>query len=229
MRPPSSAAASRSATLIGRSASGVCASPSSFSAPRCAQPAVGVERHHHVGGREPFALEQLPDQPRRRQLARDVVLQVRVQAPVARVELGRGAHREHRGLQQVQPERVARPPAGARRRPSPSRPARAAARPRRRCRARGTDRRVGVRPRDPLDRRHHAAVDEAEGDRRVELSHADLVRHGVRLVLHGVARIRDGERPARRARRAAGRRARARARSACRRPTCSACTGPCAK
>ena len=35
IRPPSSAAASRSAIFTGRSASGVCASPSSFSAPRC--------------------------------------------------------------------------------------------------------------------------------------------------------------------------------------------------
>ena len=83
-----------------------------------AQPAVGVEGGHHVGGREALALEQLADEPRARELARDVVLQVRVQAPVARVELGRRADREHRGLEQVEPERGRRRAAGARRRRS---------------------------------------------------------------------------------------------------------------
>ena len=71
-----------------------------------AEPAVGVEGPHHVGGGEPLALEQLADQARARELARDVVLQVGVEAPVARVELGRRADREHRGLEQVQAERA---------------------------------------------------------------------------------------------------------------------------
>ena len=167
MRPPSSTAASRSATLTGRSASGVCASPSSFRAPSRRSRPVGVEGAHHVGGREPFALEQLPDQPRARQLARDVVLQVRVQAPVARVELGRGADRQHRGLEQVEAERLAR---RCCRRSSASETTVALRQPQRDLvgdvepaeRVAG----VGVRARDALDRRHHAAVDEAEGDLR---------------------------------------------------------------
>ena len=113
MRAPSRSAASRSATLIGRSASGVCASPSSLTAPRWRSRAVAVERRHHVGGRQALALEQVADEPRARELARDVVLQVRVQAPEARVELGRGADGEHRGVEQVEPERVRRRPAAA--------------------------------------------------------------------------------------------------------------------
>ena len=60
---------------------------------------------HHVGRRDAVALEQVADEPRARQLARDVVLQVGVEAAVARVELRRGADGEHRGVEQVEPER----------------------------------------------------------------------------------------------------------------------------
>ena len=140
IRPPSRYAASRSATLIGRSASGVCASPSSRSAPGRRSGRVAVERRHDVRRRDALALEQVADEPRARQLARHVVLQVRVQPAVARVELGRRADAEHGGVEQVEPERARRPSAAARRRSTRSRPASAAARSRRRCRGRGTGR-----------------------------------------------------------------------------------------
>ena len=197
MRPPSSTAASRSATLIGRSASGVCASPSSFSAPRCAQAPVRVEGAHDVGGREAFALEQLPDEPRARELARDVVLQVGVQAPVARVELGRRADREHRGLQQVEAERARRRSAAARRRRTTLSP----------CVSRSATSSEMYSPRngspgsgsEPATR-STAAITRRSMKPKRDLGRATGVisRHGVRLVLHGVARVGDGERAARR-------------------------------
>ena len=200
MRPPSSTAASRSATLIGRSASGVCASPSSFSAPsRRSRPSASKAPITSARA-QALALEQLADEPRARQLARDVVLQVRVQAAVARVELGRRAHREHRGLQQVQPERLddgLQALVGVRRRLAVREPQRDLVGD---VQAAERIARIGIRPGDALDRRHHAAVDEAEGDRRLRLRQLrrDLVGHVVRLALHGVARVRDGQRAARR-------------------------------
>ena len=130
-----------------------------------AQPSVGVERAHHVGRAQPFALEQLADEPRARQLARDVVLQVRVQAAVARVQLGRRAHRQHGGLEQIQPERLddaLQALVGVRRRLAVGEPQRdlvGDVQPAERIA------RIGIRAGDPLDRRHHAAVDEAERDR----------------------------------------------------------------
>ena len=130
-----------------------------------AQPSVGVERGHHVGRTQPFALEQLADEPRARQLARDVVLQVGVQAAVARVELGRRAYREHRGLQQIQAERLDRALqalVGVRRRLAVREPQRDLVGD---VQAAERIARIRIRARDPLDRRHHAAVDEAEGDR----------------------------------------------------------------
>ena len=64
---PSRNAASRSATLAARSASGVVPSPSSSrSAPRRRSGAVALEAGEHVGGRDALAGEQLADQPRAR-------------------------------------------------------------------------------------------------------------------------------------------------------------------
>ena len=105
MRPPSRTAASRSATFTGPLGERGLRVAEQLQRAEVAQPSAEVEGAHHVRGRQALALEQLPDQARARQLARDVVLQVRVQAPVARVELGRRADREHRGLEQIQPER----------------------------------------------------------------------------------------------------------------------------
>ena len=73
------------------------------------QAAVEVEGAHHVRRRQALALQQLADEPRRRELARHVVLQVGVEPAVARVELGRGAHREHRGLQRSSPRALTTP------------------------------------------------------------------------------------------------------------------------
>ena len=72
-------------------------------------------------GRDAVARQQVADEPRAGELARDVVLQVGVQAAVARVELRRRADREHGGVEQVEPERAPRPRRAGRRRPRPSR------------------------------------------------------------------------------------------------------------
>ncbi len=130
-----------------------------------AQRGVAVERRHDVRRRHALALEQVPDEPRARQLARDVVLQVRVQPAVARVELGRRADAEHGGVQQVEPERARRGPqplVGARRGVALRQPQRGLVRD---VEAAERVARVRVRRRDALDRSDHAAVDEVEADR----------------------------------------------------------------
>ena len=111
-----------------------------------------------------LAFEQLADEPRARELAGDVVLQVGVQAPVARVELRRRAHREHRGLEQVQPELgddVVQPRVGVRDAVALGEPERDLVGD---VQAPERIAGIGVGAGDPLDRRHHAAVDEAEGN-----------------------------------------------------------------
>ena len=121
MPTPSRCAASRSESLIGRSASGVCASPASRIAPFARS---GASRSNAIitsAAETPSPRQQVADEPRARELARDVVLQVGVQAAVARVELRRGADREHGGVEQVEPERRARPARAGRRRRRPSR------------------------------------------------------------------------------------------------------------
>ena len=129
-----------------------------------AQRRVALERHHHVGGRDALARQQVADEPRARQLARDVVLQVRVQAAVARVELRRRADREHGGVEQVEPERrghVREPVVGVGDRLAARQLERAVVGDVEAAERVG---RVRVRRRDALDRRHHAAVDEVEAD-----------------------------------------------------------------
>ena len=75
-----------------------------------AQRAVAAQRRVHgeaaqdVGGGDARALQQLADETRRRELTRDVVLQVGEQPAVARAQLGRGAEPEHRGVERVQPQ-----------------------------------------------------------------------------------------------------------------------------
>ena len=174
-RAPSRCAASRSATFRGRSASGVCASPSSLTAPSRRS---GRSTSKHVitsAARDALALQQVADEPRARELAGDVVLQVGEQAAEARVELRRRAGGEHRGVEQVQPERGrdgGEPVVGARR----GLPAREL--------QRGlvgdveaAERvgRVGVVGGDPLHRGHHAAIDEVEADRLGHLANTQAI------------------------------------------------------
>ena len=162
---PSRCAASRSESLIGRSASGVCASPCSRIAPLRAQRRRALERHHHVGRGDAVAGQQVADEPRARELARDVVVQVRVQPAVARVELRRGADREHRRVEQVEPERR-RGPAASRSSASDTESPRAQLQRPVVGDVEAAERvgRVRVARRDALDRRHDAAVDEVEAD-----------------------------------------------------------------
>ena len=54
--------------------------------------------------RDAVAGEQVGDEPRAGEPARDVVVQVGEQAAVARVELGRGGEAEHGGVERVEPE-----------------------------------------------------------------------------------------------------------------------------
>ena len=130
-----------------------------------AQRPVEVEARHHVGGGHALALEQVPDEARARELAGDVVLQVGEQPPEARVELRRRAGGEHRGVEQVQPERGGdggEAVVGAR-----------GGLPARELQGglvgdvEAAERigRVGVVGGDPLHGGHHAAVDEVEADR----------------------------------------------------------------
>ena len=129
--------------------SGVVPSPSiSRSAPERRSGAAWPKHAEHVGGRDALAGEQVADEPRAREPARDVVVQVGEQAPVARVQLGRGAEAEDRGVERVEAEaRAPRRRAARRRRwPRGRRPATAPGR--RRCRGRGAGRRgSGRRPR----------------------------------------------------------------------------------
>jgi hypothetical protein len=129
-----------------------------------AQRAIAVERRHHVGGAQPVALEEVADEARAGQLARDVVLQVRVQAAEARVELRCGADGQHGGIEQVQAERAGRglePVVGARRRVAAGEPQRDLVGD---VEAAERVARIRVARRDALDRAHHAAVDEVEGN-----------------------------------------------------------------
>ena len=80
-----------------------------------AQPAGAVEAREHVGRREAGALEQARDQPRAGQAPGEVVVQVAVQPPVARVQLGRRAQRQHAGLELAQAAAAPRPCRGGRR------------------------------------------------------------------------------------------------------------------
>ena len=71
---------------------------------RAPQRAAMPEAGEHVGGGDAVAHEQLGDQPRAREAARDVVVQVGEQPAVAGVQLRRRAEPEHRGVEGVQPE-----------------------------------------------------------------------------------------------------------------------------
>ena len=197
-----------------------------------AQRRVALERHHHVGGRDALAGQQVADEPRARQLARDVVLEVGVQAAVARVELRRRADREHGGVEQVEPERrgdLREPVVGVGDRVAAAQLERAVVGDVEAAERVG---RVGVGRRDALDRGHHAAVDEVEADadrraRRHRVSGSDRRPSRPRAPSRRRAATRRAGRS--RWRRAAGRRARARARSACRRTPSRGCTRRCAK
>ena len=173
MPTPSRCAASRSESLIGRSASGVCASPCSRIAPRVRSGAVRSKAIITSAADDAVAGEQVPDEPRARQLARHVVLQVGVEPPVARVELGRRADGEDGGVEQVEPERlrdVREPVVGVRDGVAAAQLERAVVGDVEPAERVGRVRVVG---RHPLDRRHHAAVDEVEADgRRTGRCHA---------------------------------------------------------
>ena len=139
------------------------------------QRAVDVEAAHHVGGADALALQQVADQPRARELAGDVVLEVGEQAAEARVELRRRAGGEHRGVEQVQPERGRdglQPVVGARR-------GLAARELQRRLvgdvEAAERVGRVGVVGRDALHRGHHAVIDEVEADPRSHLTNTQAI------------------------------------------------------
>ena len=129
-------------------------------------PGGDAERRQHVRAVDARALEQVGDEPRAGQPARDVVLQVRVEEAVARVQLGRGADAQHREVERVEPEPLARlgePRVRVRRR--------AAVGERERLLVGDVEPaervgRVGVVRRDALHSRHHAAVDEVEADGR---------------------------------------------------------------
>ena len=117
---PSRNAASGSATLAARSPSGVEPSPSIRRiAPRRRSGERAGEAGEHVGGVTPSPDEQLAEQARAGEPARDVVVQVGEQAAVAGVQLGRGAEAEHRGVERVEPEPRARRRRAGRRRPAP--------------------------------------------------------------------------------------------------------------
>ena len=68
------------------------------------QPRVGREAREHVARVHSVAGQQAGDEPGARQPSGHIVLEVRVQAPVPRMQLRRGAHREHGGVERVQPE-----------------------------------------------------------------------------------------------------------------------------
>ncbi len=116
-------AARRPSRRARRAASGRC--PGRAAAARRARRsgAVGLEaRRARRRGRRPRRRAGA-DEARARELAGDVVLQVGVQPAVARVELRRRAERQHRRVEQVEPEPLGRRVRGARRGPraSPSR------------------------------------------------------------------------------------------------------------
>ena len=69
---------------------------------------VRAEAGQHVDAGDPLPHQQLGRQARAREAAGHVVLEVGVEAPVARVQLGRGAHRQHRAVQRVQPQALRR-------------------------------------------------------------------------------------------------------------------------
>ena len=132
--------------------------------PLRAQRRRALEGEHHVGGRDAVAAQQVADEARAGELAGDVVLQVGVQAPVARVELGRRADREHRGVEQVEAERlrdVGEPVVGVGDRVAAGELQRAVVGDVEAAERVG---RVGVARGDALHRGHHAPVDEVEAD-----------------------------------------------------------------
>jgi hypothetical protein len=71
------------------------------------EPGGDAERRQHVRAVDARALEQVGDEPRAGEPARDVVLQVRVEEAVARVQLGRGADAQHREVERVEAEPLA--------------------------------------------------------------------------------------------------------------------------
>ena len=111
-RPPSAAsrkAASLSATLTGRSTSGTESSAASRrTAPRVESARPRSEAPEHVGPSDSLAREQVGHQPRARQPARDIVLEVGVQAPEAGMQLGRRTDRQRRRVERVQAQALRR-------------------------------------------------------------------------------------------------------------------------
>ena len=161
-----------------RSASGVGPPPSSSRiAPRRRSGRVRSKQRQHVGRvRRPSSASRPRDQPRARQLAGHVVVEVGEEPAVARAQLRRGA------------ERRAPPPRARRARAAP---AAREARVERRRRLRAGERerqlvgdveaaervgRVRVACRDRLDRRADARVERARSGRRLDVSAGEVTR-----------------------------------------------------
>ena len=161
VRAPSMNAASRSASLTGRSASGIAGSgDEQADRAQAQQPArpgrstrarPGVDAVAREQARRPAAAAKPPG---------DVVLQVGVQPPVARVQLGRRAHRQRRGVERVEAEVLDGLQRAPGRTPASRGRRRASAPGRRRCTGRGARRPGCPRRRRRLHGRPQTVIEE---------------------------------------------------------------------
>ena len=187
------------------------------------QPGVGREAREHVAAVDAVAAQQARDEPRARQPSGHVVLEVGVQPPVARMQLGRGAHREHGGVERVQPE----PLGGGREQRVGLLRAEVA----------GQRQRLIVGDVEPAERvvgvsvlrRDRAAPPRAAARRGTRTSCSvgsagDVTGRCLGLALHRVARLGHRQRPAERRAPLLHDMRQPRARSARRRPGCPGCT-----